>query len=140
MASAPVALVERFYDEVWNDANEKVAREILHEDFHFRGSLGPEERGQDGFIAYMRSIHAALADYTCSIEDIVATDDRVAARMIFKGVHRGEFFGVAPSGKIVRWAGAAFFRIAGNRIVELWVLGDVDSVKRQLGDGAASVF
>lgn len=140
MAATPIALVERFYNEVWNNADEGVAREILDEDFRFRGSLGPEERGQDGFIAYMRTIHAALADYICVIEDIVATDDRVAARMIFKGIHRGEIFGVAPSGNIVRWAGAAFFRIAGERIVELWVLGDVDSVKRQLGGGATSAF
>ena len=140
MAATPAALVERFYGEVWNRADEAVAREILDEDFRFRGSLGPENRGQDGFIEYMRSIHAALADYTCTIEDIVATDDRAAARMNFKGIHRGEFFGVAPSGNIIKWAGAAFFRIAEGRIAELWVLGDVDSVKRQLGGGVSTVF
>jgi hypothetical protein len=29
-------------------------------------------------------------------------------------------------------AGGAFFRADGRQIVELWVLGDVDSVKQQL--------
>ncbi|MDV7341053.1 hypothetical protein RYZ26_15710 [Terasakiella sp. A23] len=56
MHPSPKELVQRFYHEVWNKADETVAREILHEDFRFRGSLGPEKRGQDGFIVYMRSI------------------------------------------------------------------------------------
>ena len=51
MGTDPQHLVERFYNEVWNQADETVAREILAEDFRFRGSLGPEKFGQDGFIA-----------------------------------------------------------------------------------------
>ena len=140
MTPTPKTLVERFYHEVWNRADEDVAREILVEDFRFRGSLGPEKVGRDGFIDYMRSIHVALADYTCIIEDLVATENRAAARMIFKGVHQAEFFGVAATGREIAWAGAAFFEIAEGRIAALWVLGDIDSVKAQLGEGASSSF
>ncbi len=76
METTPAILVRRFYDEVWNRADEAVGREILHQDFRFRASLGPERRGPDGFIDYMRSIHRALGGYTCTIEDLVATEDR----------------------------------------------------------------
>jgi predicted ester cyclase len=132
-------LVERFYFEVWNQADEHVAREILHHDFRFCGSLGPERHGPDGFIDYMRSVHAALGNYTCSIDDLIATEDRAAARMTFSGVHRGLFFGAQPTGREVCWAGGAFFTIAGRQIAELWVLGDVDNLKQQLNaDGAAA--
>ena len=133
MNSTPRRLVERFYHEVWNRADEDVAREILSEDFAFRGSLGPEKRGQDGFIDYMRAIHVALGNYTCTIEDIVETEDRVAARMNFSGIHQAEFFGVQPTGRDIAWAGAAFFTVKDNRLSALWVLGDIDSVKNQLG-------
>ncbi|NKB56460.1 MAG: DUF4440 domain-containing protein [Alphaproteobacteria bacterium] len=133
-------LVERFYHEVWNRADEAVAREILAEDFRFRGSLGPEKRGRDGFIEYMRSVHHALRDYTCIIEDLVVTEDQVAARMIFKGVHQDEFFGVAATGREIAWAGAAFFEIENGRIAALWVLGDIDNVKQQLGGEASTSF
>lgn len=126
------ALVERFYFEVWNRADEEVAREILHPSFRFRASLGPEKLGPDGFIDYMRSIHAALANYTCLIDDLIATERRAAARMTFKGIHRGRFFGVEPTGRDIVWAGGAFFSTDGTQIVDLWVLGDVDSVKTQL--------
>ena len=115
MESSPRELVERFYHEVWNRADEVAAREILHPDFHFRGSLGPEHRGPDGFIAYMRSIHAALANFTCTIDDLIATHDRAAARMTFSGVHRGRLFSVDPTGREIRWPGAAFFTTDGRQ-------------------------
>ena len=55
-------LVEQFYYEVWNNADEAIAREILHPDFQFRASLGPERHGLDGFLDYMRSIHTATGE------------------------------------------------------------------------------
>lgn len=140
MTVSPKALVERFYHEVWNRADEAVAREILHADFRFRGSLGPERIGVDGFVEYMRSVHAALGDYICIIDDLVVAEERAAARMTFKGHHRGHIFGVAPTGREIAWAGAAFFVTDGERIVALWVLGDVDSVKRQLAAPDGAVF
>ena len=80
----------------------------------------------------MRDIHRALGDYVCIIEDLVVADNRAAARILFKGIHQNEFFGVAASGREIAWAGAAFFTTDRGRIIELWVLGDVDSVKAQL--------
>ena len=140
MTTSPKTLVERFYFDVWNRADEQVAREILHPDFRFRGSLGSVRRGPDGFIDYLRSIHAALASYTCIIEDLIATEIRAAARVTFKGLHRGQFFAVQPTGREIRWTGAAFFTTDGKQIVELWVLGDIDSVKQQLNAHSGADF
>jgi predicted ester cyclase len=140
MTTSPKTLVERFYFEVWNRSDEQVAREILHPDFRFRASLGPERRGPDGFIDYMRSIHAALSGYTCIIEDLIVTESRAAVRMTFKGLHCGRFFETQPTGREIRWVGAAFFTTDGKQIVELWVLGDVDSVKQQLNGRSGAGF
>jgi predicted ester cyclase len=140
MPGAAARLVGRFYDEVWNRADEAVAREILHPAFRFRASLGPERTGPDGFIAYLRAVHAALGAYTCVVEELVACEGRTAARMRFSGLHRGAFFGVAATGRTITWAGAAFFHTDATQIASLWVLGDVDGVKQQLGAAAASRF
>jgi predicted ester cyclase len=134
-------LVERFYNLVWNKADETEARRILARDFRFRGSLGPELRGPDEFIAYMRSVHAALGGFTCQIEEVIAAGDQAAARMSFYGRHRGRFFGIEPSGREIRWSGAAFFKTRGGTIIELWVLGDIEEVRRQLEpQRAAPIF
>ena len=130
--------MHRFYNEVWNQADETVAKEILHSQFKFRGSLGSEKTGPDGFVEYMRSIHTALADYTCEIEHLVCTENEAAARMTFHGEHRSEFFGVQATNRMIRWSGAAFFQMSNGQITSLWVLGDIDSVKTQLGASAQS--
>ncbi|MGA7230432.1 MAG: ester cyclase [Xanthobacteraceae bacterium] len=141
MAWTATELVERFYNLVWNKADETEARRILARDFRFRGSLGPELRGPDGFIAYMRSVHAALGGFTCQIEEVIAAGDQAAARMSFYGRHRGRFFGIEPSGGEIRWSGAAFFKTRGGTIIELWVLGDIEEVRRQLEpQRAAPIF
>jgi steroid delta-isomerase-like uncharacterized protein len=125
-------LVERFYHQVWNQADEAEARRILSPDFRFRASLGPELRGPGGFIAYLRAVHAALENFTCTIEELIATAESAAARMRFHGRHRGKMFGIAATGRDIHWSGAAFFKVSHGMIAELWVLGDVDAVRRQL--------
>ena len=125
-------LVEAFYYEVWNKADEDLARSLLAEDFRFRGSLGAERVGPEGFIAYMRDVHRALGHYRCIIDDLLVDGDCAAARMRFTGRHRDEFQGVAATGRQVTWAGAAFFGFRDGRIAELWVLGDLVDLKRQL--------
>ena len=126
-------LVEAFYFEVWNRADEKRAREILAESFRFRGSLGAERVGPDGFIAYLREVHRALGDYRCIVDDLVVEDSRVAARMRFTGRHRDVFQGVPATGRQITWSGAAFFKCEDGRITDLWVLGDLVELRRQLG-------
>ena len=56
----PAELVRRFYEDVWNRADGRAARTLLDRGLRFRGSLGPQRVGPDGFIDYMRSVHAAL--------------------------------------------------------------------------------
>jgi predicted ester cyclase len=46
-----------------------------------------------------------------------------------------QFFGVAPSGREISWSGAAFFAIDGDKITNLWVLGDIDSENSNLDWG-----
>lgn len=125
-------LVEKFYHAVWNRSDEAQARRILAPDFMFRGSLGLEKRGPDEFIDYMRMVRGALADYTCDIVELISEPDRAAARMRFHGRHVGVLLGYGPTGRHVEWAGAGFFRFAEGRIAELWVLGDIEGLRKQL--------
>ena len=133
-------LVERFYHEVWNRRNGDAAKAILQEGFEFRGSLGPSKFGVSGFLDYVDSVHAALGNYQCIIEDLVEAPGRVAARMEFRGTHRASFFGVEATGREISWSGAAFFTLAGGKIAKLWVLGDIDAVRQQLGASASPPF
>ena len=106
------ALVELFYNDIWNRRDYAVANDLLAVDFRFRGSLGDKTVGIPAFLAYVDSVHAALADYRCTIEELIADKQRASARMMFSGRHRAPLLGVAATGREVSWAGAAFFTVA----------------------------
>ncbi|MEH6473585.1 MAG: ester cyclase [Halopseudomonas sp.] len=124
--------VEKFYRELW-DAHDKAAiPSVLHEDVTFRGSLGQQKRGHDGFAEYVDSVHAALAEYHCTIDDLVVEEPKAFARMTFSGIHKQAFMGFAPTGKRVSWRGTALFTFSGERISDVWVLGDLKGLEQQL--------
>lgn len=126
--------VRRFYDEIWNRADLTAIPDLLAADVTFRGSLGPVLTGPAEFADYVREVTAAFGDYRCEIVTLVAEGDRVAARMTFSGVHRGPLLGMPATGRRVSWAGVAFFTFSDDRIADLWVLGDLDSLRRQLAE------
>lgn len=124
--------VRRFYELIWNKCDKEVMPSILHEDFTFRGSLGQEKIGHAGFGEYVGMVHKALGDYRCIIDDLVEEGQKVCARMTFTGIHRDDFMGFAPTGNRVSWAGCAIFSFAGERITDVWVLGDLKGLENQL--------
>ena len=126
-------LVKRFYADLWDGWDKAVAWEILTDDFLFHGSLGADRRGIDGFLDYVDRVRTALDDYRSDIGEMVEDKDAIAVRMTFSGDHQGEFFGVPATGRRISWRGAAFFSFRDGRVSALWVLGDVDGVKAQLG-------
>jgi steroid delta-isomerase-like uncharacterized protein len=62
----------------------------------------------------------SFPDLSVAVEDIMAEGDRVAARVTMRGTHRGEFQGLAPTGKRVEVKAIDMFRICDGRIVEHW--------------------
>jgi steroid delta-isomerase-like uncharacterized protein len=124
--------VRKFYEVIWNARNKSAIPEVLHEKVQFRGSLGQRTVGIAGFAEYLDMVHTALSNYHCHIEELVTEPPRVFAKMIFSGTHEGEFMGHPPTGKLLTWSGAALFTFEQGKIVDLWVLGDLQSLENQL--------
>jgi steroid delta-isomerase-like uncharacterized protein len=130
--------VMAFYEDVWNHRNTAHVPDLFHEGFTFRGSLGPEKRGYAEFCDYVDAVTGALADYVCTVQTVVVEADRAFAKVLFSGVHRAEFLGFPATGKQVCWVGVALFTFVGEKISDLWVLGDLDGLRRQLAGNATS--
>ena len=125
-------LIERFYLEMWNRFDKTVIPDILTEDLRFRGSLGQSKNGHAEFGEYVDFIQRAFPDFTNEIDDIISEGDKAFARLTYRGTHRGEIFGIAPTGRFVQYAGAAVFTFRGDRVAEVWVLGDIYGLIGQL--------
>jgi predicted ester cyclase len=132
---APIAdLVRRFYRDVWNRWDDQAVDQVLADDFCFRGSLGDEERGRDGFRAYRDRLRAAFPDFRNDIIELVADGERAAVRLRCSGSHEGELLETAPTGRFLVYEAAAFLRSRDNQLCEAWVLGDLDGLRAQLRD------
>jgi predicted ester cyclase len=90
-------------------------------------------------VDYVRSVRGALADYYCEILDCVAEGSRAFAKMRFSGIHVAPFRGYQPTDKPVHWLGAALFRLDGELIAELWLLGDLVGLEAMLQTNAKAV-
>jgi steroid delta-isomerase-like uncharacterized protein len=124
--------VRRFYEELWNRWQLELADELLAEELRFRGSLGTECDGRDEFKRYVETVRAAFPDWHNRIDEILSAGDRVVTRMTWSGTHLGTLGEVEPSGARVEYAGAAFFRLAGGRIEEAWVVGDTHGLWEEI--------
>jgi len=131
------AIIQRYYDELWNKWDLSLVDDIIGPEICFRGSLGVAVQGRDGFKNYVATVRRAFPDFHNTIEELVAEDEKVVARLTYRGTHQGELFGIPPTDKQVSYAGIAMFRILNERIVDGWVIGDVPGLLRQLGGVAA---
>ena len=62
----------------------------------------------------------------------MATDDRVACRIVFDCTPRDRFLGFTPNGSRLRFAEHVFYRFRDNRIAEVSSLIDRASIAAQL--------
>jgi predicted ester cyclase len=125
-------VVRAFYEDLWDRADTSLIPALLHPDFTFRGSLGPVLVGHAEFAAYVEWVTGALGDYTSDVLALVEEGDRVAGKLRFHGLHRREMFGIAPTGRHVWWYGAPIFTFQGDRVRDLWVLGDIHGLTERL--------
>jgi predicted ester cyclase len=126
--------VRSFYEELWNQWRFDLVDELLAPGLVFRGSLGIEVSGREGFIEYATHVRAAFPDFYNRIDELVVEEGRAAARLHYMGTHEGMIFPTARRGVRVAYSGAAFFTFDQEmRITRAWVLGDLVPLFRQLG-------
>jgi predicted ester cyclase len=75
-----------------------------------------------------------FSEHQLEIQELIAEDNRVMARVHSKGRHTGEFFGVPGTGR--QWAGnqgAAIFRFERGLIVDGWQIWNIPLHLEKLG-------
>ena len=114
------ALVHRFY-EAHARGDFDAMREIMAPDFADRSLLpGQEKSDRETYLRGIAEDRAARSDIHFTIDDQIAEGDKVVTRYTGRSIQRGEFLGVAPTGKKGFSTGIDIHRIEGNKIVEEW--------------------
>jgi steroid delta-isomerase-like uncharacterized protein len=127
------ALVRRFFEDVWSTGD--IARRDAFLAPGYRGHMSgsPQTIDRDGWTTWFQGFRSAFPDARFNIEDMIAEDDRVAARLTMRGTQLGPLNGIPATGRSVVVSGMSIERIAQGRIVEGWNENDALGMLTQLG-------
>ena len=95
----------------------------------FAGPPPDLERLREG----LSDLRAAFPDLRVAEVDAVREGEKAAFRWVMGGTHRGEFLGMAPTGRRVEAMGMDIVHTAGEEIVEHWGEFDAVGLLRRLG-------
>jgi len=113
------ALVRRLFD-AWNTGNMDLIDGLVVPDYVDNDALTGQPQGLGGYKQIGAYLLSVFPDMKMTIDDLIAEGDKVVVRSTFSGTHRGEFMGIAPTGKNVTTRAINIYRIADGKFVEEW--------------------
>lgn len=127
---------KRLYEEVFNQGNFDVADELIGAnvlEHQLQPGVAPDAAGPELVKQIARFYRSAFPDLQIAIEDLIAEEDRVAARVTISGTHQGEMMGIPPTGKRVQVSSIDIIRFEDGKAAEHWGETDVMAMMQQLG-------
>jgi predicted ester cyclase len=112
--------------------SDRMAEAIGRADFDAFDELMAPELAEE-FKQGIAELRRSFPDYHGTNGIQVAEGDMVANRFVFHGTHRGEFMGVAPTGRRVTFRGLTLDTVVDGKIVESIVELDLEDVLGQIG-------
>jgi predicted ester cyclase len=129
MRIANKAVVERFNKEVIEQGNEATFRELIAPDFVNRSAPPGAPAGPEGMLfTFNRVLRPAFPDLSVEVHDQVAEGNKVTTRKTIRGTHRGDLFGIPPTGKRIEIDVIDIVRLANGRYAEHWGVNTLPSV------------
>jgi steroid delta-isomerase-like uncharacterized protein len=127
-------LVLRAVEQVWNGGNYSNLGDFLAPDFVVHtGVPGVELRGHDAARQFYSLLRKAFPDLHFTIETQVAEGDTVVTHCTMRGTHKGEFKGIAPTGKKISVKSVDIDRLVNGKVVECWGHLDELGLLQQIG-------
>lgn len=113
-------LMNRVYQEMWNQGKPALAAEIFEE--------------PAGVERFVHQFLEAFPDLKHTVEDMLADGDQIAVRFSARGTHMGNWLEFAPTGKPIHYTGVTWARMANGKITEHDTWWDRARVMEQIGE------
>lgn len=125
-------LIRTQHEDIWSKGKLKLVDQVYAPGFSCHPIGSPTWRGPEDIRERIRVIRTAFPDWTETVEDMIAENDRVVTRFVSTGTHRGPFQGIKPTGRRIRVDEVAIYRIEEGKIAEQWLFQDPAGLLRQL--------
>jgi predicted ester cyclase len=129
-AEANMELVRQWVEQVWNAGNLELLSHFHSPTFDNHGKRSTIEETKQ----WQLRNRVTFPDIHYTIDDLFATDDRVALRWTASATHRGALWNmIPPTGKTITWNGMHLLRLANKQIVEIWAVQNSIEQLQQMG-------
>ena len=105
--------VRDHFEEFVNKRNAVVIHRNMTPDFYDHDGPGGKPTDADGDEQMMRSMYKAMPDLRITVQEMVAEDDKVVCRNLWRWTD-------IPSGKQMEFHGFVLWRFDGDKIAERW--------------------
>ena len=105
--------VRTHFEDFVNNRKAEVIRTNMTPDFHDHDGPGGQPTGVEGDEQMMLAMYLRMPDLHLTIEDMIAEDDQVVCRNIWRWTD-------AASGKKMSFQGFVLWRFEGDKIAERW--------------------
>jgi len=111
-------LIQEYMEALRIGKSEETLNKFIDDD-HLKGHIIVFETGLPG--------------YQLIAKDLIVEGNKVTVRFTVEGEHKGELFGVAPTGRKVSVDGIIIYELANNKIVNHWMQADSVALMQQIG-------
>jgi steroid delta-isomerase-like uncharacterized protein len=126
-------IVRRWVKEYLSTGDESVAMALTAPDSRLYFPGYPEPLVRDEAKAVLPALRIGFPDLRFHIEEMSAEGDKVFARLLMEGTHRGEFQGMPPTNRSAKLRVLVEFRLRDGKIIEDRPIFDRLDMLEQLG-------
>ena len=127
------AVVRRWIETFNNPYTPQTEVDVLTPGYVAHAPGLPDPLDLEAWSQFTAAFVEAFPDLRLTVEDILSEGDMVAARVAFRGTHRGEFQGIPPTGKEVAFSSIEIDRMVDGKVAEHWFEMDLLGLMGQLG-------
>lgn len=126
------AMVRRRFTEL-DKKNFGILDELFDPSYllHFPGVSRPMDLGTTR--RFYEALYSAFPDLKHDIAEQVSDGNKVVTRWTARGTHRGEWMGVAPTGKAITLTGINIYTVSRGKLSQSHVTWDILGLLQQIG-------
>ena len=133
MSEQNKAIVRRVLEELFERGDLGAADDLIHPEFVNHEAPPGNPQGPEGLKETVSWLRGLWGPMRAEIEDEIAAEDKVVARVIMHGRHLGEFLGRPPTGREFATKQIHIWRLEDATVIEHWSVRDDLGEALQLG-------
>lgn len=111
-------IVKGFFQKAYEEQDYDFVMEYFSEDYLDHSPAGAKSNKQA--VEILKGAAKTFEQVKVEVLDLFEENGLVGVRILFQGIHVGEFAGVAPTGKKITFEALEHFKLVNGKVTESW--------------------